>query len=236
MTEGSGEPVEDGRPAVQAVAAIAAVAALCGGLWWVSSGDGASRPQGLSKPAACESEKPGRTHGAADAKVVSGAQLCTALNRPDLAELLGTPGQIAKSASGGDGSMKLLGTDIATPSAQVQFETYTVALAATYDRLPVAGSAVHLGSGAQPRTVLDRPAVLYSSHTISIRFRVDGTDSSTGPGVPTRVLSVAQDAKDSGGSFEVTLFREDGTVPDEAVLLRVAEKVLPSVPRWAANG
>ena len=35
---------------------------------------------------------------------------------------------------------------------------------------------------------------------------------------------------------EVTLWRADGGVPDDAVLLRVAEKVLPTVPRWAADG
>ncbi|WP_328891535.1 hypothetical protein [Streptomyces sp. NBC_00316] len=46
---------------------------------------------------------------------------------------------------------------------------------------------------------------------------------------------MAQDAKDSGGSFEVTLWRADGGVPDDAVLLRAAEKVLPTVPGWAAG-
>jgi hypothetical protein len=47
---------------------------------------------------------------------------------------------------------------------------------------------------------------------------------------------VARDAQDSGGSFDVTLLRADGAVPDDAVLLRVAEKVLPTSPGWAANG
>ncbi|WP_329453127.1 hypothetical protein OG894_03755 [Streptomyces sp. NBC_01724] len=46
---------------------------------------------------------------------------------------------------------------------------------------------------------------------------------------------MARDAKDSGGSFEVVLWRADGVVPDEAVLLRVAEKVLPTVPGWTAD-
>jgi hypothetical protein len=41
---------------------------------------------------------------------------------------------------------------------------------------------------------------------------------------------VARDANDSGGSFELALWRTDGGVPDDAVLLRVAEKVLPTVP------
>ncbi|WP_393063434.1 DUF6215 domain-containing protein [Streptomyces sp. LN549] len=59
----------------------------------------------------------------------SGARLCEALNRSDLAELLGTPGEIAKSASGRDGSVMLAGgKETATPSARVEFGTYTVTL------------------------------------------------------------------------------------------------------------
>ncbi|MFF3459314.1 DUF6215 domain-containing protein [Streptomyces sp. NPDC002730] len=151
--------------------------------------------------------------------------------------MLGTPGEIAKTAGGSGGSVELAGgKEIATPSAQVEFGTYTVTLSATYDRLPVAGSAALLGVGARQRTVLGRPAVLYSDRTISISFRLDGSDTASGPGVPARALTVAQDAKDSGGSFEVTLWRADGGVPDDAALLRVAEKVLPTVPRWAADG
>lgn len=84
--------------------------------------------------------------------------------------------------------------------------------------------------------MLGRPAVLYSDQTISIRFRLDGGDAQTGPGVPARVVSVAQNAKDSGGSFEVTLWRSDGLIPDDAALLRVAEKLLPTVPGWTAKG
>lgn len=108
-------------------------------------------------------------------------------------------------------------------------------LSATYDRFPVAGSAALLGGTARQRTVLGRPAVVYSDRTISISFRLDGSDTDSGPGVPARALTVALDAKDSGGSFEVVLWRADGVVPDDAVLLRVAETVLPTVPGWAAD-
>ncbi|GAA2435163.1 DUF6215 domain-containing protein [Streptomyces mauvecolor] len=224
-------PAEGGRPWLQAVAAVGLVAALCAGVW-VS---GALSDSGsVAKPATCSGGEPTTAAGKAH---VSGAQLCKALNRPDLAELLGTPGQIAKTASGSDSSMSLLaGKDVATPSAQVEFETYTVTLAGTFDRLPVAGSASLLGKGAQQRTLLGRPAVLYSDQTVSIRFRLDGGDAQTGPGVPARVVSVARNAKDSGGSFEVTLWRSDGRVPDDAVLLRIAEQVLPTVPGWTAGG
>lgn len=83
--------------------------------------------------------------------------------------------------------------------------------------------------------MLGRPAVLYSNRTIRINFRLDGGDAETGTGVPLRSVMVAQDVKDGGGSYDVTLWRADGMVPDGAVLLRVAEKVLPTAPGWAAG-
>ncbi|MET7801751.1 DUF6215 domain-containing protein [Streptomyces decoyicus] len=219
----------------QALAAVALVAALGVGLWTVRE---SSPPDSAPPPATCSGGEPEKAAGAPGKapRQVSGAQLCQALNRPDLAELLGTPGETAKSAGGSGSSVKLgNGKEIATPSAQVEFGTYTVNLSATYDRHPVAGSAGLLGEGARQRRVLGRPAVFYADRTISISFRLDGKDSDSGPGVPARTLTVARDAKDSGGSFEVSLWRADGGVPDDAVLLRVAEKVLPTVPWWAAG-
>ncbi|WP_377273356.1 DUF6215 domain-containing protein [Peterkaempfera sp. SMS 1(5)a] len=212
----------------QVIAAVAMVAALGLGLWTfgkTSSSDSAQKPATCSGGAAEDSSRR-----------ISGAQLCEALNRPDLAAVLGTPGEKAKTASGSGGSLKLAGgTEIATPSARVEFETYTVTLSATYDHLPVAGSAVLLGDGALQKTVLGRPAVLYSDRTINISFRLDGSDSNSGPGAPARALTVALDAKDRGGSIDVALWRADGLVPDDSVLLRVAETVLPTVPGWAAG-
>ncbi|MFD7305483.1 DUF6215 domain-containing protein [Streptomyces pharetrae] len=218
----------------QAATALALVGALGIGLWTVQQTSSSSpASDGTPSPAGCSS---GETSQEASSRRVTGTQLCEALNRSDLAELLGTPGQSAKTANGSDGSFRTgSGKEIATPSAQVEFDTYTVTLAATYDRLPVAGSARLLGPDARQRTFLGRPAVLYSSRTISLSFRLDGGDSRSEPGVPARVVSVAQDAADSGGSFEVSLWRTDGGVPDDAVLLRVAETVLPTVPRWTGG-
>ncbi|MFB7311088.1 DUF6215 domain-containing protein [Streptomyces sp. NPDC056192] len=219
----------------QAVAAVALVAALGVGLW--ALGETSSSNSDLP-PATCSGGEPEKTPGKAGKVLrrVSGAQLCEALNRTDLAELLGTPGETAKTAGGSGGSVKFAGgKEVFTPSARVEFGTYTVTLSATYDRFPVAGSAALLGNGARQRTVLGRPAVVYSDRTISISFRLDGSDTDSGPGVPARALTVARDAKDSGGSFEVVLWRADGVVPDDAVLLRVAEKVLPTVPGWTAD-
>ncbi|MFJ2091127.1 DUF6215 domain-containing protein [Streptomyces sp. NPDC087901] len=217
----------------QAFAAVVLVAALGAGLWAAGGASGSDRA-----PATCSGGEPengsnGSKHASRQA---SGAQLCEALNRSDLAELLGTPGEIAKSASGSDGSVTLTGgKETETPSGRVEFGTYTVTLTATYDRLPVAAYAALLRDAAQQR-VLGRSAVLYSDRTISIGFRLDGGDTSSGPGVPARALAVARDSKDSGGSFEVVLWREDGRVPDDAAVLRVAETILPTVPGWGAGG
>ncbi|WP_137990432.1 DUF6215 domain-containing protein [Streptomyces vilmorinianum] len=214
----------------QAVAAVVLTAVLGVGLWTL--GETASSGSATPRPATCSGAEAEKAAGR-----VSGAQLCEALHRPDLAALLGTPGEIAKTAGGGAGTFRPVGgKEIVTPSAEVEFETYTVTLKATYDRLPVAGSAAYLGDGARQRTVLGRPAVLYWDRTLSISFRLDGSDATSGPGVPVCALSVARDAKDSGGSFEVVLWRADGAVPDDAVLLRVAEKVLPTIPGWNASG
>ncbi|MFE6621070.1 DUF6215 domain-containing protein [Streptomyces sp. NPDC008086] len=233
MAEKIGSPEKGHNAWGQAVAAVALFAAL-GGAFWASemaSGTGGGSPSAASCSDDKADEKPGKASGR-----VTGAQLCEALLRPDLAELLGTPAEKAKTASGSDGSVGLSGgKDIPMPSAEVEFDTYTVTVSATYDDLPVTASYDVLGWDESERTVLGRPAVLYSNRTMRINFRLDGGDAETGTGVPLRSVMVAQDTKDSGGSYDVTLWREDGMVPDDAVLLRVAEKVLPTVPGWAAG-
>ncbi|MFJ1555735.1 hypothetical protein [Streptomyces mirabilis] len=84
---------------------------------------------------------------------------------------------------------------------------------------------------AQKRTVLGHPAVLYSDRTIAIAITFNGdgkTDS--GPGGIARSLLAAQDSKDGGGSYEIAIWRQDSVVPDDAALLSVAAKVLPTIP------
>ncbi|MFF6917433.1 DUF6215 domain-containing protein [Streptomyces sp. NPDC012466] len=230
MAEDIDAPMSSANAWGQALAAVALVGALGAGFWGLAR---TSAAESEPKPATCsDGETP-----APKGKHLSGAQLCEALNRSDLAALLGTPAEIAKTAQGSDSSIGTAGgKDIATPQAQVEFETYTVTLSATYDGLPVTGSEALLGSDARRQTMLGRPGVLYSTRTISISFRLDGGDADSGPGVPARALTVAQDPKDRGGSLDVTMWRTDGVVPDDAVLMRVAEKVLPTVPGWTARG
>lgn len=229
MAEKIGTPEKRHNAWGQAVAAVAVFAAIAGGLW--ASEQASSGNSGPSAASCSDEEEPGKPTGR-----VTGKQLCEALLRPDLAELLGTPTETAKTAFGNDGSVGLEGgKSTPMPTAEVEFDTYTVTLSATYDDLPVTASYEVLGWDESQRTVLDRPAVLYSNRTMRISFRLDGGDAETGTGVPLRSLMVAQDTKDSGGSYDVTLWREDGMVPDDAALLRVAEKVLPTVPGWAAG-
>jgi hypothetical protein len=226
---GSGSETAKGPNAwAQTIAALAVVGVLGGGLWLQGQSESAS----AVGPASCSSSK--ATHLRPSGHV-SAAQLCTALNRSDLPTLLGTPAEEAQSAGSGESSSKLAGgTEIATPEATVTLKTYTVKLSASYDDLPVTPLAGLLTRG-EKRSVLGHPAVLYSDRTIAISFNLNGDQSDAGPGSPVRALLVALDPKDGGGSYEIAVWREDAMVPDDAALLRVAEKVLPTVPGWTAG-
>ncbi|MGW7384714.1 DUF6215 domain-containing protein [Streptomyces sp. NPDC054794] len=211
----------------QAIAAAVMISALGGGLLAFQKASAHS----ADEPATCSADKKDKP-----SKRVSGAELCTALNRADLPTLLGTPREHAVTADGSQSSLKLAsGTEIATPEATVTLTTYSVKLSRSYDDLPVAGTADLLGD-AETKTVLGHPAVLYSDRTIALSFNLGGGKVDTGPGGIARSLLVAPDAKDGGGSFEMAIWRQDSVIPDDAALLRVAEKVLPTLPGWTAAG
>ncbi|MFI7497728.1 DUF6215 domain-containing protein [Streptomyces sp. NPDC049687] len=206
----------------QVVAALVVVAVIGGGLWVFqkNSGDG----NGASSMA-CSTPKP--TRGATkNAERLLGSQLCKVLNRPDLPTLLGTPGEEVKSVGSGEAPV---------PEGDVTFTTYSVQLSASYDDFPVTGMADLLGGDARERTVLGRPAVLYSTGTIAFSFDLGGGKAKSAPGHRARGLVVAQDPKDGGGSYEIAIWRQDSVPPDDATLLRVAEKVLPTIPGWTGG-
>lgn len=229
MTDDFAESENGTRAGVQAVAAVVLVAGVIGGIW----GYAKVFPQKAagSEPATCSVS---RTHDSLPTKYVSGAQLCKALNRPDLPTLLGTPKEHALNADGNESWLTLAGgTKIATPEANVQLETYSVKLSASYDDLPVSEAVGYLGQTAEAKTVLGHPAVLYSDRTIA--FTLKGGKADTGPGGIARRLLVARDVKDGGGSFEVVIWRQDDVPPDDTALLRVAEQVLPTIPGWTAG-
>ncbi|GLP63441.1 hypothetical protein TUSST3_00620 [Streptomyces sp. TUS-ST3] len=183
------------------------------------------------EPAVCEASDDARP-----SKPVSGVQLCTALNRADLPTLLGTPTEYAMNASGNESMSNWAdGTKTVTPEAEIQLATYSVKLSTSDEDIPVAEMAGFLGSRVENRSIGGHPAVLYSDRTIALNFNLGGGKVDTGPGGIARSLLVAKDAKDGGGFYEVSIWRQDDVVPDDLALLRVAEAVLPTVPGWTAG-
>jgi hypothetical protein len=222
---GSGKEMGTGA---QVFSAVATVGMIVGAMWFLPEVLDHT-PESVG-PAVCSSSDDASP---APRGKVSGAQLCTALNRSDLPKLLGTPTEQAVTASGSESeSTWASGTKTVTPEATVELETYTVELSASYEDLPVAEAVGYLGAGAETRTVLGRPAILYSGRTIGISFRLDGSDPQSGPGGVARQLLVATDPKDSGSTFELVIWRQDSQIPDDEALFRVAEKVLPTIPGW----
>ncbi|MFJ6796207.1 DUF6215 domain-containing protein [Streptomyces sp. NPDC091268] len=219
----------------QAVTAVVLVGGLVAGLWTVAHTSAASGADAPPPPAVCVTGKPtGMRDGERGSGPATGKQVCEALHRPDLADLLGTPGEAVKSAGGSDDTRTSAeGRQIARSSARVELPMYTVTLSAATEGLPVSTYASLLGTGARRATVLERPAVFFTDRTLNISFRLDGSDSKSGPGVLVRVLTVAGDARDGGGGYELALWRTDGALPDDAVVLRLAEAVLPTLPGWS---
>ncbi|WP_329409617.1 DUF6215 domain-containing protein [Streptomyces sp. NBC_00704] len=233
MSEEVAAPEKGPNPWAQAIAALVVVGALGGALFVLQKNDA----KAADEPAVCSASDADKKADAVAkaAHRVSGTQLCDALNRANLPTLLGTPGEHAKTAYGSDGSVGTGGKQIPTPEATVQLDTYTVQLTRSYDRLPIGGMA-DLLSEAQPKTIAGHPAVLYSTQTIAIRFNLGGGKSESGPGGIARALVIAPDAKDRGGSYELTIWRQDRMRPDDTALLRIAQQVLPTIPGWATGG
>ncbi|MER7519827.1 DUF6215 domain-containing protein [Streptomyces sp. NPDC126499] len=247
-----GGSVKGPRVGAQVAAALALGGVLAGSFWFLAKTS--QEGSGDRGPAVC-------TTAARDSvppRYVSGTRLCEALNRPDLPALLGTPGEEATNAYGthgwttlggsgsGSGSGSRTGTGsgsgtgsgrIPTPSGAVDLPTYSVKLSVSYDRLPVARLGRLLGNTVEPTKVLGRTALFYSDRTLAFRAPLGGGKAETTTGGIARHLLVARDPKDGGGSYELVIWRQDQGVPvDDAALVRVAERVLPTVPGWVATG
>ncbi|NEA61129.1 DUF6215 domain-containing protein [Streptomyces sp. SID12488] len=211
----------------QVVSALLVVACLAGGFWVMAKYEPDPKD---SPPASCSRSD----DDVPLSKPVSGVQLCKALNRPDLATLLGTPDDRTWSASSNEATSSdkqdVMSTD---PEATVQLEGYSVKLTEAED-ITVADIAdsEFLSVPGERKTVLGHPAFLYTGQTFGIVFK-DGKGTS-GPGGISRNLLVAKDPKDGGGSYEISIWRQDDLPPDGTALLWVAEQVLPTVPGWPA--
>ncbi|MFF3737248.1 DUF6215 domain-containing protein [Streptomyces sp. NPDC002566] len=225
----------------QAVAAVAVVGALAAALWVVPgampSDDKSPQPASCSDGTQEELPKAyTRTP-----RPVTGDELCEVLNRPDLAQLLGTPGETATTVSGTSNTAPLTDGRVPQPEAEVAFDTYTVNVSVTYNKLSIDQyvKLMRYGSERDIRTVrvLGRPAVFSSDHTM--QFQIDlGGGGSGGPveqGPLARTLTVALDRDDGGGYCDISVWSRSGALPNDSGLLDIAAKVLPGIPERPAR-
>ncbi|WP_369242049.1 DUF6215 domain-containing protein [Streptomyces sp. R21] len=225
----------------QALAAVALFGALAATVWvapHVMPSDD-STPQAASCSDGTHEELPKAYKQ--KPKAVTGEELCKALNRPDLAKLLGTPAETASTASGTSNTAPLTDGKVAAPEAEVAFDTYTVNVSATYNELSIDQYVKLMKYGderdVKTLTALGRPAVFSSDHTMKIEINL-GSGGSGGPveeGPLARTLSMALDRHDRGGYCEITVWSKSGAIPDDSVLLDIAEKVLPRIPERPAR-
>ncbi|WP_419665007.1 DUF6215 domain-containing protein [Streptomyces sp. 2-1] len=224
----------------QAVAAVAVFGAL-GAVLWVAPRvmpSDVSTPQ----PASCS----GGTHEELPKvykqtpRPVTGEELCKTLNRPDLAKLLGTPEETATTASGTNNTAPLTDERVANPEAEVAFDTYTVNVSATYNKLTTDQYVKLMKFGDETDiktlTAVGRPAVFSSAPTMKIEIDL-GSGGSGGPveqGPLARTLTVALDRNDRGGYCDIVVWSKSGALPDDSVLLDIAERVLPRIPERPA--
>lgn len=222
--------------AAQVFLALALVGALVGAVWLAPrvTGDATATSR---KPATCADHAAGMKLPKAYALTpgtVTGDDLCKALNRSDLAALLGTPGETPLVAYGNSGTASLTADKVAEPEARVQFDTYTVEFSATYNHMTIAlYTKVLAPRTMDPRAgkVLGRPAVFTSDHLMQFRFGGEGSTSPATEGPLARTLTVALDRKDPGGTFDFTVWSKSGAaLPEDDVILGIAEKVLATLP------
>ncbi|MCX0242675.1 DUF6215 domain-containing protein [Streptomyces drozdowiczii] len=223
--------------AAQVFVALALVGALVGAVWLAPRVTGDGSATAGEKPATCSDHAAGKKLPKAYALTpgaVTGGDLCKALNRSDLATLLGTPGEAPLVAYGNSGTASLTADKVAESEARVQFDTYTVELSATYNEMTVALYTKVLA----PQTldhradkVLGRPAVFTSDHLMQFRIGGEGSSGPATEGPLARTLTVALDRKDPGGTFDFTVWSESGAVlPEDDVILGIVEKILPTLP------
>ncbi|MFC8838453.1 DUF6215 domain-containing protein [Streptomyces griseoincarnatus] len=246
VTPAARRPVEK-KPNAFAQASFAiGLFAVIGGALWIEGKlpEDGTAATGASRPAACRLDEDEKLPSAyrSTPEAVTGADLCRALNRTELPELLGTPDERSVYASGTDNTAPLTDRKVAQPEARVEFETYTVELSATYDKLTVAQYAklTTYGDGRDTRklTVLGRPALLTSDHMMKIQFDLGSGEGASSPveqGPLARTLTVAFDGKDRGGSYDLTVWSESGLLPDDSALVGIAEAVLPRITRGARD-
>ncbi|MFF0783281.1 DUF6215 domain-containing protein [Streptomyces sp. NPDC003720] len=240
----AGPPEKDHNAWGQALAAVGVFGALAAAVWLgprvMPSADNTPQPASCSDS---EHEKLPKAYEKTP-RPVTGDELCEALNRPDLARLLGTPREIADTASGSNGTAALTDGKVAEPEAEIKFDTYTVNLSATYNHLSTAQyvrlfdiAGDRMEKDVKTLKVLGRPAFFSSDHTMKfqIDFSKEHQSAPVQEGPLARTLSVALERKDRGGFYDLTVWSESGALPDDGVLVDIAEKVLPKVLERSAH-
>ncbi|MFJ7245730.1 DUF6215 domain-containing protein [Kitasatospora sp. NPDC098652] len=197
----------------KAVTAAAAMTALAIGLVVALTQVDALKPH--PAPARCPQTAAGDPAG--------DPAFCAALNRRDLPELLGTPGDQAAEAGRG----VVLDDDRKDARAEVRLRDTVVSLSESSRSAWSVGSSEHPGNTRV--TVLGHPAATTEGMTVTFFGPKNGTSPRS------RNLVVAKDPKDGDGrAFEIAIFRPDGGAVEDAVVQRVAEAVLPNLPGWVA--
>ncbi|MGA5454906.1 DUF6215 domain-containing protein [Streptomyces umbrinus] len=233
-------PEKDHNAWGQAVAAVAVFGAL-GAVLWVAPRvmpSDVSTPQPASCSGGAHEELP-KVYKQTP-RPVTGEELCKTLNRPGLAKLLGTPEETATTASGTNNTAPLTDGRVANPEAEVAFDTYTVNVSATYNKLTTDQYVKLMKFGDETDiktlTAVGRPAVFSSAPTMKIEIDL-GSGGSGGPveqGPLARTLTVALDRNDRGGYCDIVVWSKSGALPDDSVLLDIAERVLPRIPEQPA--
>ncbi|MGA5120464.1 DUF6215 domain-containing protein [Streptomyces pseudogriseolus] len=224
----------------QAALAIGLFAVLGAVFWFQDRLPTPGEDDGAPQAATCRHDEDEKLPSAyrATPGAVTGEDLCRALNLPALPGLLGTPTETATYASGTDNTAPLTDRKVAQPEARIEFDTYTVELSATYNKLTVDQyqglTAYGNETDVKELTVLGRPALLTSDHMMKIQIDLGSGGGSGGPveqGPLARTLTVAFDAQDRGGSYDFTVWSESGALPDDRAVIRIAEEVLPRIAR-----
>ncbi|MFB7949368.1 DUF6215 domain-containing protein [Kitasatospora phosalacinea] len=207
--------------------AVVGMLVLVGGVFWHSA-------QGSGRSSGGEDDGPAVCRPAAKDWPAGYPAMCAALNRPDLPELVGAPGEHAVSA--GIGSY----ASWQTGSAEVQVGKVKAAVSEStvrpYDLLLDDPQV----SAREVAPVAGRPAVAYSEPlrwmVIHIGSGSPGPGSLSGggrnPGGTAYHLLVARNADGSGGSLKVSLWREDGGDVNSDLLPGLAEELMADLEGW----
>ncbi|AUG79989.1 hypothetical protein CFP65_5280 [Kitasatospora sp. MMS16-BH015] len=159
--------------------------------------------------------------------------LCAAFNRPDLPVLVGAPTErVSNAHSASSVTTGADGKKAGAPAVEVQIGAVDVRVE---DVPGLSLEDYKLFTTPTPTALLGHPALTYSDHTLAVSFALGGSGkSTTGRGGVAHHLAVAKGDKAGGGAYEISIWRQDDQQPDEAALTRIALKVLPTLPGWAA--